>query len=93
MSNGRILLESCDLYGDTCESTTLLAHSTNIWTLCDIPPDLTDSIADDQLLEDNQRMAYQGMLDRCSDINVFELDIEEAQLPLKPSIRPPAIDD
>ena len=35
-------------------------------------------------------MSYQGMLDRRRDSNVFELDIEEAQKPLKPSIRPPA---
>ena len=45
------------------------------------------------VLEDNQRMAYQGMLDRCSDLNVFEIDIEEAQAPLKPNIRPPASED
>ena len=93
--------ESCDLYGDIRESTTLLAHSTDVWTLCDIPPDvpidippdLHDSFADDQVLEDNQRMAYQGMLDRCSDLNVFETDIELAQKALKPSICPPASDD
>ena len=30
------------------------------------------------------------MLDRCSDYNVFETDIEQAQEPLQPSIRPPA---
>ena len=90
---GEFYSKSCDLYGDTCESTALLAHSTDIWTLCDIPPDLPDNIVDDQILEDNQRMAYQGMLDRCSDLNVFETDIEEAQAPLKPSIRPPATDD
>ena len=35
-------------------------------------------------------MSYQGMLDRCSDYNVFELDIQQAQEPLKSSIRPPA---
>ena len=94
---GEFYYKSCNLYGDTCESTTLLAHSTDVWTLCDIPPDippdLKDSIADVQLLEDNQRLAYQGMLDRCSDFNVFETDIEEAQVPLKPSIQPPASDD
>ena len=50
---GEFHYKSCNLYSDTCESTTLLAHSTDIWTLCDIPPDLTNSIVDDQLLEDN----------------------------------------
>ena len=39
-------------------------------------------------------MAYQGMLDECSDYNAFEVDIEDAQeAPLKPSIRPPAVED
>ena len=38
-------------------------------------------------------MAYQGHLDECSDYNVFEIDLEEAQQPLKPSIRPPAVED
>ena len=38
-------------------------------------------------------MAYQGHLDECSDYNVFEVDLEEAQKPLKPSIRPPAVED
>ena len=38
-------------------------------------------------------MAHQGMLDKCSDYNVFESDLEDAQVPLKPSIRPPAVED
>ena len=50
--------KSCDLYGDTEETTTILAHSTDTWNLCDIPPPLPDNFFDDQLLEDNQRMAY-----------------------------------
>ena len=85
---GEFYYESCDSYDDISHTTELLAYSTNTWTLCDIPTDT-------QILEDNQRMAYQGMLDRCSDLNGFETDIEEAQLLLllKPSIRPPATDD
>ena len=62
---GEFYYESCALYGDTSESTTLLAHSIDVWTLCDIPtdvppgipPDLQVSLADDHILEDNQRMA------------------------------------
>ena len=38
-------------------------------------------------------MAYQGVLDNCSDYNVYEADLEEAQAPLKPSIRPPTVED
>ena len=52
---GEFYYKSCDLYSDPSESTTLLAHSTDVWTLCDIPtdippdipPDLHDSNADD----------------------------------------------
>ena len=81
---GEFYYKSCDLYGDPSESTILLAHSTDVWTLCDIPtdippdipPDCHDSTADDQILEDNQRMAYQGMLDRCSDLHRSSSTIE-----------------
>ena len=38
-------------------------------------------------------MAHQGFIDKCSDYNVFEADLEEAQLSLKSSIRPPAVED
>ena len=53
---GEFYYESCDLYDDISHTTELLAHSTNTWTLCNIP-------TDNQILEDNQQMAYQGMLD------------------------------
>ena len=38
-------------------------------------------------------MVHQGLLDECSDYNVYEADMEETQEPLKPSIRPPAAED
>ena len=64
-----------------------MAHSTNTWSLCDTPTAPYDF--DEWLLEENRRMAYQGQLDDCSDYNVFKIDLEKAQQPLKPSIRPP----
>ena len=48
---------------------------------------------DKWLLEDNRRMSHQGMLDECKDYRVFEVDLEQAQEPLKPSIRSPAEED
>ena len=38
-------------------------------------------------------MAYQGLLDECSDYNVFKMDLQEAQKSSKPSIRPPVVED
>ena len=38
-------------------------------------------------------MAHQGMLDECGDYFVYEVDLEQAHEPLKPSIRPPADED
>lgn len=35
-------------------------------------------------------MTDQGLLDNCEDYFVSSVDLEEAQAPLKPSIRPPA---
>ena len=34
-----------------------------------------------------------GFLDECSNYNILGVDLEEAQKPLKPSIRPPAVED
>ena len=59
----------------------------------DNPIDRVDTDFNQWLLEENRRMAYQGMLDECSDYNVFEAEIEDAQAPLKPSIHLPAVED
>ena len=54
---------------------------------------VTDNDFNEWLLEDNRQMAYQGMLDEYSNYKVFEADLEEARTPLKPSIRPLAVED
>ena len=35
--------ESYDIYGNTEESTTILAHSTDTWSLCDNAPSFKDN--------------------------------------------------
>ena len=89
--HGEYYYESCGIYGDIDRSTTIMAQSMDTWSLYDTPDVPYDF--DQWLLEENRRMAYQGLLDECSDYNVFEVDLEEAQKPLKPSIRPPAVED
>ena len=44
-------------------------------------------------MEKNQRLAYQGLLDNCNDVGITEAELQEAQAPLKPSIRRPEIED
>ena len=92
--------ESCGIYEDTDKSTTILAHSTDTWSLCNNVRSFKDNLMiksdykfDEWLLEDNRQMAHQGMLDECNDYQVYEADLEQAQEPLKPSIRPPAKED
>ena len=89
-----------NIYGDTDESTTILAHSTNTWPLCNAAPSFkdnplakSDNEFDEWLLKVNRRMAYKGMVDECKEYHVFETCLEQAQEPLKPSIRPPADED
>ena len=98
--HGEYYYKSCEIYGDTYKSTTILAHSTDTWSLCNSAPPLKNTPIsnvtnnfDQWLLEENRRMAHQGFLDEYSDYNVFAADLEEAQGPLKPSIYPPAVDD
>ena len=42
---------------------------------------------DQQVIERNQRLAYQGVLDNCNDVGITEAELQEAQAPLKPSNR------
>ena len=44
---------------------------------------------DQHVIERNQRLAYQGVLDNCEDIGITEAELQEAQAPLKPTIRRP----
>ena len=98
--HGEYYYNSHDVYSDTNESTTILAHSNNTWTLCDAAPSFKDNPMvkndnefDNWLLEEIRKIVYQGLLDKYSDYNVYKADLEQAHEPLKSSIRPPAVED
>ena len=48
---------------------------------------------DQQVIEWNQRLAYQGVLDNCKDVEIIEVELQEAQMPSKPSNRRPEVMD
>ena len=78
-----------------------MAHSSEIWSLCDDAPSfsLCDNAPsfhltlcsemeyDQQVIGRNQRLAYQGILDIYKDVGNTEAELQEAQMPLKPSTR------
>ena len=82
-----------------------MAHSSETWSLyddapsfslCDNPPSFhlilcSEMEYDQQVIERNQRLAYQGGLDNCNDITITEAELQEAQAPLKPSNRRPEV--
>ena len=68
-----------------------MAHSSELRSLCDnAPPFQANPILslrsemeyDQQVIERNQRLAYQGLLDNCNDIGITEAELQEAQAPL-----------
>ena len=86
-----------DIYRDTDKTTTILAHSTDTWLLCNNAPAFkenplikNDNEFEDYLLEDT---VHQGMLDDCEHYFVSAADLEQAQELLKSSIRLPAPED
>ena len=46
-----------------------------------------------QLLKMNHPPAFQGVLDNCQDVGITKIEFQEAQAPLKPSIRRPTRDE
>ena len=80
---GEYHYEPFEIYGDTNESTTILAHSTDSWSLCDSvssfkdnPMVKSDDEFDKWLLEQNRQMVYQGMTDEYKDYQVYEANLE-----------------
>ena len=53
----------------------------------------SDMEYDQQVIERNQQLAYQGLLDNCKNVGITKAELQEAQAPLKPSIRRPEIED
>ena len=48
---------------------------------------------DQQVMERNQQLVYQGLLDNCNDVGITETELQKSQAPLKPSIRRPGMED
>ena len=88
-----------DIYGEIEYTTTRLAHSTDVWSLCDSAPPFINipyvatDMKFDSLLEDRRHMVYQGELDNCADVGISTTDLEAGQAPIKSSICTPAPDD
>ena len=86
----------------------MMANATQSWSLCDGDPPLPTHLIlslgydkqyksemefDQQVIEQNCRLAYQGLLDNCKDDEVTEAKVQAAQLPLKQETRKPDATD
>ena len=92
---------------ETEEAIDRMANSSIVWSLCDNDPPLSlcdnppsfhltfgsKMEYDQQVIERNQQLAYQGVLDNCKDVGITEAELQEAQVPLKSSNRRPEIMD
>ena len=86
----------------------MMTNSSESWSLCDNTPSLqghpifslrsetefrSEIEYDQQVMERNQRLAYQGLLDNCNDVGITEAKLQEAQAPLKKGTRQPGMED
>ena len=62
-----------------------MAHSGELWSLCDNTPSFQDNTMlrsemeyNQQVIEMNQRLAYQGVLDNCNDVRITKAELQEA---------------
>ena len=103
---GELYYQSCEIYGDnpikTKEAIDMMAHSSELWSLCDNAPLFqvnpmlclrSEMEYNQQVIERNQRLAYQGVSDNYKDVGITEAELQKAQAPLKSSIRRPEIED
>ena len=103
---GELYYQLCEIYGNdhakTEEAIDMMAHSSELWSLCDNAPLLqvnpmvslrSEMEYDQQVIERKQQHAYQGLLDNCNDVGITKAELQEAQTPLKPSIRRPEMED
>ena len=97
---GDIYYQTCEIYGDdpdeTDEAIEMMANSSESWSLCDGAPPLQGhpilSLGSEkeygrQVIERNQRLAYQGLLDNCNHVEITKAELQEAQAPLKKGTR------
>ena len=88
----------------TDEAIEMMANATQSWSLCDGAPPLpthpilslesdmqyqSEMEFDRQVIERNNRLAYQGLLDNCEDVGITEAEVQAAQAPLKQATRKP----
>ena len=80
----------------------MMANSSELWSLCDNAPPFqvnpmlclrSEMEYGQKIIERKQRLAYQGLLDKCKDVGITEVELQEAQVLLKPSIRRPEMED
>ena len=86
----------------------MMANTIQLWSLCDGAPPLQGypilSLGSDkqynsemefnrQMMEQNCRLAYQGLLDNYEDVGVTEAKVQAAQAPLKKETRSPDATD
>ena len=103
---GELYYRSCDIYKDdpveTNEAIEMMDNSSEPWLLCDDAPPLqvhpmlslrSEMEYDRQVMGRNRRLAYQGLLDNCSDVGITKAELQETQAPLNPSIRRPKMED
>ena len=76
----------------------MMANATQSWSLCDGAPPLpthpilslgsdkqykSEMEFDQQVIKQNCRLTYQGLLDNCEVVGITEAEVQAAQAPLK----------
>ena len=78
----------------------MMANSNESWSLYDdVPPPQVHPMFslrsemeyNQQVMERNQRLVYQCLLDNCNNVGITELELQEAQAPLKKGTRRPGM--
>ena len=78
---GELYYTPYEIYGDKLEETEEavggMAHSSGLWSLCDNTPPFqgnpmlhSEKEYDQHVIKMNQRLAYQGVLDKCNDVGI-----------------------
>ena len=90
------------------EAIEMMVNSSEYWSLCDGAPPPQGHIIisfrsekeynsemdyDRQIMEINQRLAFQGLLDNYSDVGITEAELQATQAPLKQGTRRPVVED
>ena len=94
---GELYYQSCEIYRDdpaeTEEAIDRMAHSSEVWSLCDNAPSFSlcdnapsfqDNLTfrseleyDQQVIERNQQLACQSVLDNCKDVGITGAELQK----------------